>query len=252
MDDIKEYRRVPIENRIIKAQDLKKLGTLILREYDESKKKEQFYGSFKIKASCSDSSVYESQSLSLFDSDSVLSNKRVDSVTMQFSDYREDKSISFEVRHGYNMAYNNIEVDGRDSLWVNGVLKRLEDIIKECTPQSEFVTKHKTWLLIVLSIGLGSLATMVIVRIFELHWWNTFGAKGPLMRWLIQYAVYFYIGLLPASNIIGKLHKLWPSVEVQVGPEHMFSEKRRRAYLVSVTFVAIVPLVINIITKIVG
>jgi len=60
-----------------------------------------------------------------------------------------------------------------------------------------------------------------------------------------QYIIAWFFGALPSSFLFAKLQSLWPPVELQIGPEHTWIEKRRRLWLTTALAVGVLPVVVD-------
>jgi hypothetical protein len=72
-------------------------------------------------------------------------------------------------------------------------------------------------------------------------------ASFPIGKYILKYLIYYGIGWMPGYELIRKLQSLWPSVEIQIGPEHEQIERQRRIWVINVFVLAIAPLCIAII-----
>lgn len=62
-------------------------------------------------------------------------------------------------------------------------------------------------------------------------------------------AAIFFLGYFPSFYITDWLKKLWPNIEIQIGPKHNFVEENRRKLLVGIFVIVIIPLVISFLVK---
>jgi hypothetical protein len=138
---------------------------------------------------------------------------------------------------------------------VNGNIKAIEEIIESFAPQYPFVLRHKWLVQSVLALGIGRAYDFLIDFIPPRpgpppHWvagLHLYLHAHPLVYYGVPYLFYYAGGYFPALFFYEKLLSLWPSVELQIGPEHSLIEKRRRRWLFSFLVVGVVPLVTSLI-----
>ena len=160
---ITESRNLIVKHRIFDLNDIKKVALIIdnLSSTFEANDKK-----FRVKysASCFDGSSFTSKDVTLFDQDSILNNKRVESVEVEFISYATDEYIDIRLSHGdtNSLFSNRITVTGSDSNWVNGTLKKLEETLEAVKPQNTFLNKYRFPIHLVLAIGIGTICFWVL------------------------------------------------------------------------------------------
>lgn len=258
--EITESRVVSIQNKIIKLSDVRKLAQIIVEEASKFQLDEKEHR-IKFSATCFDGSIFSSKDVALFSDDSVLNSKRIESINLILSCYYADEVIDIGLKHNnspYN--YSKINIKGNNSNWVNGVLKRLEDLVESFQPQNNFLSTYQLHLKTITAISIGLIYIFLISLIpaepsknpeeWVKHL-NNFIHQQPLFGYFMKYFFALLMGWAPASYIIDKLKALWPIVEIQIGPEHTYIEVKRRK-LIAVTFiVGIVPLITSFIYDII-
>jgi hypothetical protein len=254
MTEIAESRKVRIQNRIITLADARRLASVLVAKYNETKADGK-NARIKLSVTCVDESQFDSKSIDLFSDESVIASKRVSSIELSYSSYDSNQEILVSLHHGRSDYQNYVTISGLDSTWVNGTLKKLEEIISGFTPQNQFLTKYKQVLQFVFALGIGSLYFHFIDLIpvapveGKPEWATKLASalKGfELLFLLLKYMLAFMVGIWPALYLMATLEKLWPSVEVQIGPEHTFVEKQRRAWMAGAFLVGIVPLLTSV------
>jgi hypothetical protein len=253
--EITESRIVKVENKVVTLKDLRTLATILLKTASVL---EQESVSVKFSVSCFDESKFTSANIELFDEDSILAPKRIKCVRMNLSSYPRGADIDIEISHGSsNSTYSNkIEVTGNDNNWVNGTLVKLEESLITFSPQNTFCVDHRYSINAVIATGVG-LLYMYLIVLFPSEpsenpqeWavaLTAFFKKYVLFEYLFKYVASFLFGWFPGLFVMDKLQKLWPAIELQVGPEHMLIEKSRRKWLGGVFLIAIAPLCTSVI-----
>lgn len=165
----------------------------------------------------------------------------------------ERRALTVRIAHG-NDTRSEASVSGTDPKWVNDQFAKLKLAIETAKPQELWIIKHKTLLLNLLALAFGSLWGVlgVMLRPFVV-WLFGDGVLHPLD--VKQHLALFYIllwfwrwvtGLFPAFLVRRWLMTLWPSVELDVGAEHLKTEKRNRRMVVAVITLAVVPVVVQL------
>jgi hypothetical protein len=148
-------------------------------------------------------------------------------------------------------------VEGTDSKWVNGNIKAIDEIIESFAPQNLRVLELKWLIHTVLALGIGRLY-LFFVGLIPMpsskppQWdWMVglyhFVLGHPLLPYVVLYVAYYLGGFWPAWYFYSKLLSFWPSVELQIGPEHTLIEKRRRRWLFSFFLLGVAPLLTSLV-----
>ncbi|MHB1116847.1 hypothetical protein [Sideroxydans sp.] len=184
---------------------------------------------------CDGKTSYQSENSIIFEEDSILSKKRVTHIMIKAKN--RQSLIEIELSHGENNK-SRVLVQGIDSTWVNGTLRKVEESIESFKPQCIIIKKYKWLALPVIALGIGILFTFLIGQLPI--------KQSDNASLIYKYFLSFIIGLAPASILYEKLSNLWPSIELQIGPEHTFIEKNRRNYFALVIILGVVPLLTSL------
>lgn len=233
---ITEQRDVTVANHIIRLSDLKGIAHHLEELWREEKDKA--FSRLTFQAQCDDNSAFSSSSSDIFLPDSVISRKRVIRVSMSFRSASYDKQVSIDLTHGGTAYANRILVSGDDSRWVNGTVTNLSEMLDAATPQNTFIHRHFVGLSFLLAIGYGHLIMPILNFVFR-YLPPSNHTSDPAQRTNLQLAIIYcvyYIALIimgstPATFTMAKLKDLWPSIELQIGPEHLNVERLRRTWL---------------------
>lgn len=252
--NIRETRELKIKERVITLENVLCLAKIL--ENERQRVSDEAATELTFTASCTDSSSFSSQEPALFEKDSPLSKKRVGHIQMEFRHYKTMSRITIGLAHGNGSWRNDVTISGTDSTWVNGTLKAIEETIDSFTPQNTFLYQNEKTLRIVFSLGLGSLYFWMASLIptapsAEMPGWaiklNLVLSAIPLGYYLFKYAMAFLVGWLPSEILYNKLKDWWPSVELQIGPEHTLTEKQRRKWIASAFIFGVFPLATAVI-----
>jgi hypothetical protein len=228
---ILERRELIIGGRILNLANVRALAGLIEGESESFPPDKTHSPSILFTAQCGDGSSFESNDADLFLDDSIVARKRVYSVSMRLSYYPTESRISISIQHAERStrwSRNYATVEGTDSKWVNGNIKAIEEIIESFAPQYPFVLRHKWLVQSVLALGIGRAYDFLIDFIPPRpgpppHWvagLHLYLHAHPLVYYGVPYLFYYAGGYFPALFFYEKLLSLWPSVELQIGPEH--------------------------------
>lgn len=258
MPGINESRRVKIRDRRITLQDVQKLSQFVVNEYEELKAKCD-YVRLSFSAICDDMSTFESEDQYIFDNSSIITTKSVKRIEINCLSLRPDNTLKISIAHGNNLGLydSEIVVSGSDSKWINGTLRRMEEIIDSFTPQHNLIKEYWIPIFTVCAISLGSIMIHVFLAITpdvppsagneKSNFLISITKAYPFMRYPIMYFFYFVFGLFPAGALIEKLSKLWPSVELQIGPEHTLIEKQRRRWVTGGITLGGIPMLVQLV-----
>ncbi len=251
MQHIKETQSFVISDRIINKENVLALAGALVEELSDNDNDK-----VKFTIVCTDSTKYEGSFVELFDNP-VLQGKVVLNISLIYTSYSLDKSIDISIRTGDEAIFNTAVISGNDSTWVNGVVGKLNSIIKGFTPQINYAKKYKYIAIPLLSINLGFAALSLLARldfasdedkvqevpklIKTIEDWSF----GPLLMTLI---FSYMIGYYPTMSLFDRIKNLWPKIELQIGAKHTHHyAQKRRIYLAAITMV-LVPFIINIIS----
>lgn len=242
MKDIIETRYSRINNKIILLKDIFKLANLIFKEYEEDKKQNN-HTSISFTSDCTDESSFESESPSLFSDESIINTKRVNAIEIFFYNYEQNKKIIFVLSQRYG-SDSYFKVSGNDSIWVNGISKKIEETINSFNSQSNFIRNNKIFFILLFGFSMGAIFINILLLL------PIEPSKGPnpatLTKYIFKYLFGLLGGILPGSLLTDKLIKLYPNIEIQIGPEHTFIEKIRRKWLLNAFIIGVLPLLISV------
>lgn len=252
--EIIETRRFKILGRRVTLHNVLTVAKILERQRatDSSDK----YAETSFSARCTDDSAFRSQSSALFEASSTLSKKAVERIELEYRNSAKTR-ISVDLAHGNSSSQNEILISGTDGIWVNGMLNELSETFESFSPQSNFIRRFRGPIMTVLAIGTGAAISWMLAHIIELVYTFPSGPPPawavnvsailehiPLGFYLLNYAFYWMTGLIPADLLYAKLEALWPSVELQIGPEHKQIERSRRKTIAAVFVIGVAPLVV--------
>lgn len=243
MSGIKESRKISISQKVFGLSDIVRVARLFESELQSLRDAEELdhwngsAASLEFLVETVDGSQFESESIALFDTNAAVSERRVIKIRMTLTDFRTRKNAQLSITHGdsHFLSSNELIVSGYDTNWVNGITRKLEQAIGGARTQSSVVKKYGSGLRLLLSLPFGYLGLRAFALftptpeegVAENEWASAHPELVMVFAWLLVLA----FGYFPADLLVSKLRSLWPSVELQIGPEHSLLEMQRRAWI---------------------
>ena len=236
---IREKRRLAFNFKRITPKIVRSLSSVLEQEVKDVSSKKDFYILYSVDT---EDSSYESQSIIIFDENQTVGNQIVKKINMKFYTLDYSKNIEVQIVHSINdeNLENFIMVSGDESTWVNGILVRLTGILNNSENQSKFYFQYGGWMLSVLWL-------IFIIEFFRLI---------PFDKINSNLVAFLTVGI-PISTMLGSINlhgyfkKIWPTIELQMGPSHFqfASQKRNKIQWVMATI--IIPILLAVIYDII-
>ena len=251
---VRENRLFIIERKIISLKNIRELASVIWGEYEQAKEGDSTaYILFSVK--CFDNSSFEGEDISIFEEDSLITKRRVKSVTIEFR-ASKSKFIKLRLIHGYTttdekkeVSDSDMEIGGDDIMWVGGISDKLNNIVQALPNQEAFILNHQGKLMLgAIAVGIYGfgLGMDIIDAGKSPAYWS--GSTGDIVG--KSFAALVFGGLIGFFIIQGaflnRINEIWPITELQVGPEHMLLEKKKRAFLWQLWTLIVLPIVIAV------
>jgi len=253
---IQESRYITITDKIIKEKDVQKLAKAIDTLSKRRRKDGSYTSTYSVK--CEEDASFSSNDVSIFANESPIQSKRIIEIRMNFSRHFSDERVSIILRHGnpYLKSDNSITVEGDDPNWVNGTLKKLEEIVDGFEPQNTFVKKYGKYIFALYSFVFSFVSVNIVLELiikYEFHQLE-FPTGSFLSFWLFPLmilGVIVFLLTIPVIKLWIYVEKLFPSVELQIGSEYKFIEKNKRFWINTSLAVIVVPIILQIIFEVV-
>lgn len=236
---IREKRRLSFNFKRITPKIIRSLSSVLEQEVNDVSGKNEYYKLYSIDTQ---KSSYESQSTMIFDENQIIENQMVKKINMRFYTLDYSKNIEIQIVHSINNENleNFIMVSGDEATWVNGILGRLTEILNNAENQSKFNSQYGGWSVFLLCF-------LFVIEYFRLF---SFDKLNDTL------AIFLMLGI-PLAMIIGAfnlhsyLEKVWPSIELQTGPNylHFASQKRNKIQWLMATI--IIPLFLAVLYDII-
>lgn len=256
MTRIKETRNFLFGNKILKLDDVHQIAQILNAEYMNAQlKKERCSVNFEV--SCEGGIAYESSDITIFDSHSIINSKKPLKILLWFSNYDSDSRIRVNFKQECNSKYseNSVLVEGYDSNWVNGVLGRIQDTIESIGPQAKNKGLYLNLIYLASALLIGRIFTFII-QLLPFGSLDESKMSATLLTirhfihanaFIYDYFMGFFVGASPAIFIRNYFEKLWPYLEIQIGPDHALGAKIRRAKLKNLVRLIIIPLALALL-----
>jgi len=158
---------------------------------------------------------------------------------------------------------NSIYVSGPSREWVEATYAAVQQICKSFTPQKtiHLYGHRKTLVLSAMALFLGYYIVRFIAYFSDPA---PSPSAGPDPKWLLfiqEYvvaryfffaAIFYMVGVLPASFLLDWLYKICPRIEFDFGPEHLRTHKNMRLKLTVAFSVVGGPLIYDVLKYFVG
>jgi hypothetical protein len=247
MVEYNEARVVDVENKIYRLKDIRSLVEILWNEY-KSDQENGYDPEFAISIYFEDISLYRSEHIEILDEEYILS-KKVDKIAAVYRNSDLDRTIDIEITHGDRTKDNRIIVIGKDTNWVNGRLSKVKTVINGITPQISFLNRYRKIIHPIISINIGFLFIKVL-NVFIITGNNENSeliTDNQFALWVIRLPLYYFLGVVAAEYLYKKAEILWPSVDIQIGPEHTLKSKKLKKIMKFVVLVLLIPLILQII-----
>jgi hypothetical protein len=176
---IREKRRLTFGYRRITPNIIRAFSDIIENEITElkSEKKSKYYILYSVDAT--DNTSFESQSNEIFKENQIIETRNVRKIVMRFYTLDNSKNIEIQIVHSIEneSSENFILVSGDYPNWVNGILKRLSEIIELAEIQPRFKN----------NIGYLSFFTFILFNIVYFRLIFNFFEKNTTNQWIIMF-----------------------------------------------------------------
>lgn len=142
-------------------------------------------------------------------------------------DCSKNRSIKLELSHGES-GLNRITIKGDDENWVEEYYRKLDKVISKFPRQGRFFHKWEWPLGLGAAVPIGYVIMVRVVVPFNKMAFigsDNSGQRATVFGVLLTAML---TGGIPAMLLIWKIKSLFPSVELQIGPEHTWQEASQR------------------------
>lgn len=255
METIVEHRQVYIRDKVVGLRSIQALARFVIAQADDIPSEDREKVDLTLVARCEDGSSFQSDDISIFADDSRVWQRRVTHFSATYSFYPSKARIEISVKNGADQAL--IAVSGRNRIWVAGTLESLVGIFGSFPPQENFYLKHRRLMNFLVAMGIGSILMFLLSLLSvssseakepeDLRWLVDAMNRFPIIQYFFKYTLTWFLGWPWTDNITRYFSLLWPSIELQVGPDHLLIEKRRRKLYGGIFLLGVLPLSLSIV-----
>lgn len=238
---IREKRKLTFGYRRITPNIVRAFSDIIENEITELKteKNAKYYILYSVDAT--DNTSFESQSNEIFKENQIIETRNVRKIVMRFYTLDNSKNIEIQIVHSIEneSSENFILVSGDYPNWVNGILKRLSEIIELAEIQPRFKN----------NIDYLSFFTFILFNTVYFRLIFNFFEKKITNQWIIMFLILGvpFLSILFFVKLNESLKKLWPSIELQTGPNYLQKSKTNRNKAQLIVMSIILPLILALV-----
>ena len=197
---------------------------------------------------------FKSESFDIFDSD-ILDTKQIKFVGLYLSDHNHDLHIYIEINHSDRYYTNRIQIEGTDSVWVNGLMKKIDENIDSWKNQFVFIKKN---------VGISFIIMLLVINFSTFYIFEYFVSLIPLVEdenpdetiavtvgaaRLLTFFITGIFSLFFTNFMFDRVNSIWLDVELHTGKEHNMIEKERRKKIAFIILVFVVPIITSLILE---
>lgn len=243
-----ESRTTKIRWKVVTLGDLRTLAETFhgicnqfISEYSQEAPEDKLHYDTEYKVVTKDGSVFTSHDSDMFKEHSILDIKVIQNLELNFHAYnRADIRLDITDSNLTGFNHSRIYVEGSDSTWVNGTLRKLLDCVDSWQSQNSAGRKWK-W-----PIGLG-VTYLIGLAIVSLA--STFSdvLESPVSSPVSAALPLCLIGFsyFVADYVAG----LWPELEIVPAQEHERQVQKRRGRLKYILTAIITPSLLTLVVS---
>lgn len=236
---IREKRRLTFKFKRITPKIIRALSAIVEEEvhFLTNEYRNNFYKLYSVDTI--DNTSFESQSKEIFSENQVIENRLTRKISMRFYTLDNSKNIEIQIVHLVKdeNSENFITVSGDDPTWVNGVLGRLTETLDMAEDQLKH--PYSGWIIFILMV-------LFNVEYYRLVGEYVVSTKSELLL-LISISIPSFISIFLAIKFHNYIESVWPSVELQTGPDYKRVPNLRRKKIQWLTVSVILPLILSLI-----
>ena len=248
-----------------KKTDIIKISDYVFGTYD---KLESEHKRFRVVINCENNETLEIEDEKLSENQEILDDKKIYSISIFYTDYRNDKDIKISIREGDHKT--TLEVESIDKEWVDSKIAGINEIFDSVEPQNTLYKKYKRILFHYLSLSIGYVSLNFFINILDRLGYqgdNTSGSETnpffyildklidsiPQVKYILLALISWGFGawliFLFWNKLDRYLERIWPNIEFCFGPEHkQYAKKQRAAWVVIISWI-LIPVILGILLK---
>lgn len=250
---------IEIENKVFSENDVIKLLGMVNSLKDGTTRD---YISLEIKSI--DDVSYQIDDGDLDEVRPFLKEKKINSLSATYAQLGGDNRLKVEI-HTTEYRSSYVTITSADKSWFNNNRAEFSDYLKSLKPQTNYYIEHRRPLLHLTRLGVGWLMILVLLSAVNAfgpyflgdiqpidnppQWLKAFASVilNPLFFFLFYSLLAYFQGGLFADALFRKIDKLWPSIELNFGPDHLNQTKLARQAVGYALSIVIIPAALSLI-----
>jgi len=263
---VAETRRLAIWRKKFTKTDLRAFGAIFLNELEAARAVgRRATVSFELR--CDDGAEYSADDMRHFEDGAEVDIKRPKSIKFTFADTASARWIDLSLRHGRDQDGElrvSGEVGSRD--WVVGLFTRLQERVAAAEPSESWFTKHPKLTYHLMALGCGSVIILAVS--FAISLGVTHGvvvlsdtevsgppppgsirfvfSRMPALEFGLGWCVRWLLGGVAAPWIRDWILGAWPTLDLDLGPQHLKLEQMRRNRIVAFFVLGVLPFLVQL------
>lgn len=229
MNDLRESFNNNLSSVRWKLRDVKEISQKIHTLVGDSALNDDTI-KLKVQFNAEDGSSIEGDHIGIFSND-TLKTKRYRSVKINCSKLSSGeviRDLQLSLSHGNSSDKNYLRGESTDGAWLWQAANQIQSLISSLEPRSEII-KYGYMISYIFTAGIGWSVFRLAKIYFDLDLTLLIIAACVPVSFLIQFL----------------LERIHPKTELQIGPEHLFTEKSRRNSMWQMVSLLILPLALQ-------
>jgi hypothetical protein len=241
-----ERKKIPIKGKVIRKSNVMGLASMIWSEYKKDTTSAKGTPTFNLVLTEDDETTHEFNNLEMMQAEGILDARKIIGLEIQYHNYGEGRSIDAKITHSPIHTYfsNRINVSGEEITWVEGVAGRLQ---KEVSTFEDQNALGKPNINLIISLALGASLAFLFVVVLDAYVKKS-SSLGDLSTLFLAFFVLYSTTIYSLQIVL--VRKLFPNVELQLGPDYQQRERisRSRAKWILVVLLTsiILPILIGV------
>lgn len=256
---MKITKTIIISDKVVSLDDVLRIANIFQRQKDLAHKAKH-YASIEYRIDFTDNTSIEVDDVDMLTEDVVNRSARPIRLHFFFYNHSLSRKVEFTLRHGELSYENTALVSGAELSWLSETFDALQEAIARFRPQSFWFRRHRSLLLHLIAIGIGSLGMFILGVLVDTVIGHTrmleFVKPLPadsLRRTLVP-AFYVFLWMVRwgtgltwgAYAVRTWLLDLWPTIEFAFGLEHLNIERAQRQRLMAVFSLIVLPILTSV------
>jgi len=223
-----------------KLEDIYRKNEINKEEFEKIDRPSQINPEIKFSLIWENNKV-DSNDINIILTEDYLPNHNINQVIIKFVEFTNWSQIDVSIQQSAECwSKSDITVSGTDETWVNGIFQQLTDIANHWKKQENWI-RERTILFnglcaVILSSGIAILYYQIYSHI-----------KSEILTLSLVFFAFsvFFTFLLSNTFIEPYIRKLYPCIELNLGPDYLRITEQKRKSLIWIITILIIPLILN-------